>query len=506
MKSMISGVMPSGSALVWNGLLLEGRRTVDEQRQVTYLEFDAGPGHGTVSVLPSQVESEFRHHVMAQSRGAHYKLLEVRDDQFVVTQQLPRTRPVWKLARPVAEFDRVYRRRVNDGAHVRNEHPVDLLLQRTLPVRPPDEITDEITKSLLAAAPPQWREIRLRCDALASRQDLSATVVTEDGQEHHWLPPLMVDQWFVRLRITTSGYPHGAWFRADYVLRRGELPQLAFDFDAEPDWRSVRDSKEEFARYDFEAETVHFPRHRDLMPEWYVGLLAELRRNPTPQEPVAGDPKPPADMRLARVFDGFRADGTPINYRAPLSMREMSLVSSYLNAGHVVLTGRGLAPDLLAAGRPEQVPMVFQTDGQWVWSAEVAYYLERYELAPAQNFLAHIRSRGYQVPQRLPSITRSRALAAATGAPEPLPGFDGEWGGAMDWFVASLSRFQISDDRVSVGQDREKALCLVRAGDRFAVYWLNQGERQMYAEFDTPLEAVTYVSGYLAMFGDHMRA
>ncbi|WP_434452783.1 hypothetical protein [Lentzea sp. E54] len=135
----------------------------------------------------------------------------------------------------------------------------------------------------------------------------------------------------------------------------------------------------------------------------------------------------------------------------------------------------------------------------------MAYYLEHHDLAPDQEFLAYIRGRGYQLPERLPSMTKARALAAATDAPDEAPGFDGEWELAMRWVDSSVRQFQIDPARFSVGSDREPALCLTRQEDRWSVYWLYQGERQMYAEFDTPLQAVTYFSGYLAMYGSNMR-
>ena len=38
------------------------------------------------------------------------------------------------------------------------------------------------------------------------------------------------------------------------------------------------------------------------------------------------------------------------------------------------------------------------TDGFWVWSAALPYYIGMYGLAPEKELLDHLKSRGYQPP------------------------------------------------------------------------------------------------------------
>ncbi|MEU5235104.1 hypothetical protein AB0G82_38625, partial [Streptomyces anulatus] len=86
----------------------------------------------------------------------------------------------------------------------------------------------------------------------------------------------------------------------------------------------------------------------------------------------------------------------------------------YLDDAPVVLASRELVPDLLDPARPRQVPMAYQTDGRWVWSSSVAYYLRTHGVCPDLAFLAHIRLHRYALPKNVPSPKRARALSAAT--------------------------------------------------------------------------------------------
>lgn len=50
------------------------------------------------------------------------------------------------------------------------------------------------------------------------------------------------------------------------------------------------------------------------------------------------------------------------------------------------------------------------TDGEWVWSVDLVYYLSRYHIALPADFLDHVRKSGYQAP-RVPD-DRSREIMA----------------------------------------------------------------------------------------------
>ncbi len=100
--------------------------------------------------------------------------------------------------------------------------------------------------------------------------------------------------------------------------------------------------------------------------------------------------------RIARVLDGD--DGTLVPPgRPPLAdPRERERVLEFLDGGEVLTAGGPLAPDVMDPARPLVVPGGWATDGTWIWSASLRYYVARHGLAPEPDLLAHIRAQGYR--------------------------------------------------------------------------------------------------------------
>ncbi|MFJ9693883.1 hypothetical protein [Kitasatospora sp. NPDC101183] len=101
-------------------------------------------------------------------------------------------------------------------------------------------------------------------------------------------------------------------------------------------------------------------------------------------------------FRLAAVFDrvdpvtgpGFAPD------RPRLEPAEREALARYLDAGEAVLLTPVLMDDVLDPQRRGEVPMGYRTDGRWVWTDTVTYYLVEYGLAPEAGLLAHLRAQG----------------------------------------------------------------------------------------------------------------
>ena len=85
----------------------------------------------------------------------------------------------------------------------------------------------------------------------------------------------------------------------------------------------------------------------------------------------------------------------PLN-KERLSEDEAARVGDYLEAGATVMhtTARGV--DILNNDE-KVVPLTIRTDGEYVWTGPVTYYVQTYAVAPDADFLAHVRARDYQM-------------------------------------------------------------------------------------------------------------
>jgi hypothetical protein len=105
----------------------------------------------------------------------------------------------------------------------------------------------------------------------------------------------------------------------------------------------------------------------------------------------------PRPIRIARVFDGVDpVTGPMFDPDHPLieDPVEVDRLAGYLEAALPVLTTSSLMADILDPERPHVVPLTFRTDGEWIWTDTVSYYLRNHSLAPDKELLAHIQATG----------------------------------------------------------------------------------------------------------------
>lgn len=103
--------------------------------------------------------------------------------------------------------------------------------------------------------------------------------------------------------------------------------------------------------------------------------------------------------RVARVFDGQR-DGTPwfaADHPVIVDQHERDALLALLRSGSIVVhASQPLRDDL---GDVEAaVPADLRSDGAWIWSDAVAYYLEHHWIAPDPELVAHLRAAGPAAP------------------------------------------------------------------------------------------------------------
>ncbi|MFC0097869.1 hypothetical protein ACFFKH_10040 [Micromonospora marina] len=125
---------------------------------------------------------------------------------------------------------------------------------------------------------------------------------------------------------------------------------------------------------------------------------------------TATEPRP---ITVARVFDGVDAVTGPWfdDDHPRLGGPDRDHVLAFLDAGRPVLTTTQRMADLVDPGRGAVVPMSYRTDGSWVWTDTVSYYLREHGLAPDPGLLYRARSTG-ALPADTDEIAEHRVLAA----------------------------------------------------------------------------------------------
>jgi|OM-RGC.v1.031442003 hypothetical protein len=86
----------------------------------------------------------------------------------------------------------------------------------------------------------------------------------------------------------------------------------------------------------------------------------------------------------------------------------------YLFNAPVVLAGRQITHDRFDHAAPP-IPIVYVSDGLWVWSMETATYIDRYNFALPPEFLKHVVQQGGAPPDRVSDAEKSAAVRGIRG-------------------------------------------------------------------------------------------
>jgi hypothetical protein len=93
------------------------------------------------------------------------------------------------------------------------------------------------------------------------------------------------------------------------------------------------------------------------------------------------------------VICASEQDGTSPFALASLLPFNPLFVAAYLTSGTPVLHTTARTQDVLNPDAGQVVPGSFRTDGEWIWTDTVAYYLEQHGMAPEEELSAHIGAR-----------------------------------------------------------------------------------------------------------------
>lgn len=116
------------------------------------------------------------------------------------------------------------------------------------------------------------------------------------------------------------------------------------------------------------------------------------------------------EIRFLDFWDDIAADGTPLlaNDHPKIETSIADRVSQYLRSAPYVDRTTALGKDEIS-GEDAVVPQSLRSDGRWVWSDEVAYYVEKYKLSPGDDFLKYISSNPV-APSELSAEEHSKIL------------------------------------------------------------------------------------------------
>lgn len=127
-------------------------------------------------------------------------------------------------------------------------------------------------------------------------------------------------------------------------------------------------------------------------------------------------------MRYLTIFQiGSSGDIEVIKDNPPVSKEEREKILQYMRAGRIVVRTTSKYADRIDPERDEAVPHYLVTDGDWLWDAASEYYLEKHEVAPLGDFVAHVRKANYVAPEVAQSTLEEAVQFVKSGSiPEPI--------------------------------------------------------------------------------------
>lgn len=103
-------------------------------------------------------------------------------------------------------------------------------------------------------------------------------------------------------------------------------------------------------------------------------------------------------VELGAVRSPERQDSI-LAHVAPAPLPDVDQVLAYLKAGHGLIAMMDLQDDVIDGSRQVMNGSSIRTDGDWLWREDLAYYVERHNVAVPAEFLELIRRRDYLVPE-----------------------------------------------------------------------------------------------------------
>ncbi|MDA0564901.1 hypothetical protein LG943_11285 [Streptomonospora sp. S1-112] len=126
----------------------------------------------------------------------------------------------------------------------------------------------EIGRALVKAAPRNWEELRLECDALFDFSTTEATAVLDDGSTEQMSTPVEVAVKLGKLRAGMYTPGKGTWYRAVCRVTRPGRFKAHYSYDEEPSFPIPAYD------HDFLRDSRAYPRDSASTPDWLRRRLA----------------------------------------------------------------------------------------------------------------------------------------------------------------------------------------------------------------------------------------
>ena len=240
---------------------------------------------------------------------------------------------------------------------------------------------------LTSAAPEDWTEVSYKASVLGAVLEHTLLAVDKAGITYRIGDKEALADAVRELRRAEYTAANGPWFGVSVTLKSDGARVMSRRYGAAPAFEQpVPDEA-------YAEDLRLFPRDDAAIPDW-------LRQKAGLADAPASPSAPESTLRRAKVFDGTdQATTMPVVNRPRLRDEEVKRVLDYLKAGPVFLFASSFDKDVYFPENPPAVPLKFATDGSWIWSGAVIYYLEKYGLPPEPELLAHIRTRNYVLPE-----------------------------------------------------------------------------------------------------------
>lgn len=131
------------------------------------------------------------------------------------------------------------------------------------------ELLRDLSTQLIHELPADWNQLFITYRSVGTYAELDSQLLTVLGQSRPWTPPAGTSQFFADLRRDMHTNGGEIWTSAKYHLPDTCRFDIAYDWDAEPDWEVAPP-----ARF-FQEEVDMFPRQEQNIPQWIRRRLPE---------------------------------------------------------------------------------------------------------------------------------------------------------------------------------------------------------------------------------------